>query len=153
MSMSPSGPWVADCIGWIATAVFVASYFFSKPAMLRGLQMLGAALWMCFGILIASKPVIVSNVLVFAAAAWTLARERVLSRSTPSAANRVWRGADVAGRHLGGVAHGFSGANAGVGCSDRRSSESAGPALPHERTQELSSDHLGAGCRNGEGSA
>ncbi len=67
---------LADAVGWMATTVFVASYFFSRPAMLRGLQMLGAALWMTFGMLIASKPVIVSNVLVFAAAAWTLARDR-----------------------------------------------------------------------------
>jgi hypothetical protein len=67
---------IADAVGWMATAVFVASYFFSKPTMLRGLQMVGAVLWMTFGVLIASKPVIVSNVLVFAAAAWTLARKR-----------------------------------------------------------------------------
>jgi hypothetical protein len=66
---------LADTVGWIATAVFVASYFFSKPAMLRGLQMLGAVLWITFGVLIASKPVIASNVLVFSAAAWTLARK------------------------------------------------------------------------------
>lgn len=67
---------LADSIGWMATAVFVASYFFSKSAMLRGLQMLGAALWMTFGLLIASKPVIVANLLVFAAAGWTLVRDR-----------------------------------------------------------------------------
>ncbi|MGH8200155.1 MAG: hypothetical protein ACREVO_07285 [Steroidobacteraceae bacterium] len=67
---------IADAVGWMATAVFVASYFFSRPTMLRGLQMVGAVLWMTFGVLIASKPVIVSNVLVFAAAAWTLARKR-----------------------------------------------------------------------------
>lgn len=67
---------VPDTVGWIATAVFVASYFQSRPAMLRGLQMLGAALWIGFGVLIASKPVIASNVLVLAAAAWTLMRER-----------------------------------------------------------------------------
>lgn len=73
-----------DTMGWIATAVFVASYFFSKPAMLRGLQMLGALLWMTFGVLIASKPVIVSNVLVFSAAAWTLLRNRDASRSAQS---------------------------------------------------------------------
>lgn len=73
--MSVSVP-VPDMVGWIATAVFVASYFFSKPAWLRGLQMLGAALWIVFGVLIASKPVIASNVLVFAAAAWTLLRDR-----------------------------------------------------------------------------
>ena len=65
---------IADTVGWAATAVFVTSYFFSRPAMLRGLQMLGALLWMTFGVLIASKPVIVSNLLVFAAAAWTLFR-------------------------------------------------------------------------------
>lgn len=76
MLMSLSGLTIADSIGWMATAVFVASYFFSKPAMLRGLQMVGAALWMTFGVLIASKPVIVANVLVFAAAAWTLLRRR-----------------------------------------------------------------------------
>jgi hypothetical protein len=83
--MSLSGLSLADSIGWMATAVFVASYFFSKQAMLRGLQMLGAALWMTFGVLIASKPVIVSNVLVFAAAGWTLARERIAARSASSA--------------------------------------------------------------------
>lgn len=76
MSMSP-----ADSVGWIATAVFVASYFFPKPAMLRGLQMLGAMLWMTFGVLIASKPVIAANILVFAAAGWTLMRTRAASRS------------------------------------------------------------------------
>jgi hypothetical protein len=72
---------VPDTVGWIATAVFVASYFFPKPATLRGLQMLGAVLWATFGLLIASKPVIVSNVLVFSAAAWTLLRERASDRS------------------------------------------------------------------------
>ncbi|MGH8295703.1 MAG: hypothetical protein ACRETZ_09435 [Steroidobacteraceae bacterium] len=72
---------VADMVGWVATAVFVASYFFSKPAMLRGLQMLGAALWVAFGVLIASKPVIASNVLVFGAAGWTLLRDRSATRS------------------------------------------------------------------------
>jgi hypothetical protein len=76
---------IPDAVGWIATAVFVASYFFSKPAMLRGLQMLGAALWMSFGVLIASKPVIVANVLVFTAAGWTLARERAGTRCASSA--------------------------------------------------------------------
>ena len=83
--MSLSSLPIADTIGWMATAVFVGSYFFSKPAMLRGLQMLGAALWMAFGVLIASKPVIVSNILVFAAAAWTLRRGRISSRSPSSA--------------------------------------------------------------------
>lgn len=82
--MSLSSLPIADSIGWMATAVFVASYFFPKPMMLRGLQMLGAALWMIFGLLIASKPVIVANVLVFAAAGWTLVRDRAAARSASS---------------------------------------------------------------------
>lgn len=83
--MIATSPSIANAVGWTATAVFVTSYFFSRPAMLRGLQMLGSALWMTFGLLIASKPVIVSNVLVFAAAGWTLLRDRVAVRSAPSA--------------------------------------------------------------------
>jgi hypothetical protein len=67
---------LTDTLGWVATLVFVGSYFFSKPAALRACQMLGAALWIAYGILIAAKPVIAANLLVFAAAAWTLARKK-----------------------------------------------------------------------------
>lgn len=65
--------WI-DCLGWMATAVFVGSYFFSRPAALRGMQMLGALLWMTYGFLISAMPVIVANILVFSAAAWTAFR-------------------------------------------------------------------------------
>lgn len=67
---------LTDWIGWSATAVFVGSYFFRRVAALRGAQMLGAALWILYGVLIAAKPVIAANVLVFAAAAWTLIRDQ-----------------------------------------------------------------------------
>lgn len=69
-----------ELLGWTATAVFVASYFFSTPALLRGLQMLGAALWIVYGAWIAAAPVIAANALVFCAAAWTLARARMRQR-------------------------------------------------------------------------
>lgn len=65
---------VTDWLGWTATAVFVGSYSFRQPAALRGIQMLGAALWIVYGVLIGAKPVIAANALVLAAAAWTLAR-------------------------------------------------------------------------------
>ncbi len=71
----------ADIVGWAATAVFTVSYFFPKPSALRLTQMLGAALWLLFGLLIASKPVIVCNALVLAAAAWTLVRGRGVIRA------------------------------------------------------------------------
>lgn len=60
-----------EYLGWAATAVFVASYFFSRPAALRGAQMLGALLWISYGLYIDALPVVVANGLVFLAAAWT----------------------------------------------------------------------------------
>lgn len=63
-----------DLLGWAATAVFVGSYFFANPSRLRGVQMLGALLWVVYGVLIGAAPVIVANVLVLSAAAWTAFR-------------------------------------------------------------------------------
>lgn len=80
---------LTDWLGWTATAVFVGSYFFRQPAALRGIQMLGAALWILYGVLIAAKPVIAANVLVFGAAAWTLIRNQAQGAKTPVAADRA----------------------------------------------------------------
>jgi hypothetical protein len=66
---------VSESIGWAATAVFVGSYFFARPSLLRGAQMIGALLWLGYGVMINSLPVVVANVLVFAAAAFTLIRK------------------------------------------------------------------------------
>jgi hypothetical protein len=65
--------WI-EILGWAATATFVASYFFARPTWLRGAQMLGALLWMTYGLFIHATPVIVANILVFGAAAWTAFR-------------------------------------------------------------------------------
>jgi len=64
-----------EYLGWVATAVFVGSYFFTRPSLLRAAQMFGALLWMSYGVLIKASPVIVANVLVFSAAAWTIFRK------------------------------------------------------------------------------
>ncbi len=63
-------------LGWVATSLFVSSYFFRRPALLRALQMAGAVLWIVYGAMIGAIPVVVANGLVFAAAAWTLLRSR-----------------------------------------------------------------------------
>ncbi len=62
---------VAQILGWVATAVFVGSYFFVRPAALRAVQMAGSVLWIVYGFLIDATPVIAANALVFTAAAWT----------------------------------------------------------------------------------
>ena len=67
---------MTEILGWVATAVFVGSYFFTRPALLRAAQMGGATLWIVYGAMIGAIPVVVANALVFAAAAWTLFRAR-----------------------------------------------------------------------------
>jgi hypothetical protein len=66
--------WI-DWLGWVATSVFVGSYFLKSPSRLRAVQMLGALLWITYGVLIKASQVIVANALVFSAAAWTVLRQ------------------------------------------------------------------------------
>lgn len=72
-------------LGWMATAVFVGSYFFKRPAALRAMQMAGSVLWIVYGVLIEATPVIAANVLVFTAAAWTFFARDATSATTPAA--------------------------------------------------------------------
>jgi hypothetical protein len=66
----------ADWIGWIATAVFVGSYLCTRADALRKVQMVGAALWVGYGVLTQAAPVIAANVLVLGAAAYASLRAR-----------------------------------------------------------------------------
>jgi hypothetical protein len=59
-----------DLIGWTATAVFVGSYAFRHPDRLRQAQMVGAAIWVGYGVLMQAPPIIVANLLVLGAAGW-----------------------------------------------------------------------------------
>jgi hypothetical protein len=77
---------VTQILGWVATTVFVGSYFFSRPAALRAVQMVGATLWIVYGFLIEATPVIAANALVFAAAAWTCFAARKSRSTAPAAA-------------------------------------------------------------------
>jgi hypothetical protein len=59
---------MTEAIGWIATAVFSASYFFRRPAALRRIQAGAACLWIVYGIKIGALPVVAANAIVAAAA-------------------------------------------------------------------------------------
>ena len=65
-----------EYLGWAATAVFVGSYLCTRSDALMRVQMIGALMWVCYGFLIHAMPVVAANLLVFAAAAWALARQR-----------------------------------------------------------------------------
>ena len=60
-----------DWIGWVATALFASSYFFKQPATLRRVQGFAALAWAAYGAAIHALPVVVANVIVAGAAAWT----------------------------------------------------------------------------------
>jgi hypothetical protein len=63
-----------NLLGWAATAVFSASYFFRQPAALRRIQAVAACLWIAYGILIGAFPVVAANVIVAAAALYSARR-------------------------------------------------------------------------------
>jgi len=64
-----------DYLGWAATAVFVGSYFCRRTGILKRVQMVGALMWTTYGLLIGASPVVVANLLVFGAAAWTVGKD------------------------------------------------------------------------------
>jgi hypothetical protein len=61
----------ADLVGWAATAVFGASYFFREPRTLRLVQAAGALTWLAYGVALRAAPVIVANVIVAGLALWS----------------------------------------------------------------------------------
>lgn len=72
-----------DLVGWLATAVFMVSYFVKGPVQLRRVQGVAAGLWALYGVLIHSVPVIAANILVTGVAVWTSFRKVRPSASPP----------------------------------------------------------------------
>jgi len=67
-----------SAIGWVATGVFSASYFFRAPQTLRRLQAAAACLWIVYGCAIHAWPVVIANLIVAGAAAVTSGPSRQL---------------------------------------------------------------------------
>lgn len=55
---------MAETVGWIATAMFAASYFCRGPVALRIVQASAAAVWIAYGVMIGSRPVVAANVAI-----------------------------------------------------------------------------------------
>jgi hypothetical protein len=64
-----------DWIGYLATAAFASSYFVKRPEVLRRVQAGAAAIWIGYGLLIHSMPVVVANGIVAAIAVVTTFRK------------------------------------------------------------------------------
>lgn len=65
-----------DYVGWAATAVFVGSYLCKRSETLKRVQMIGALMWVAYGLLIQATPVVAANLLVFGAAGWAVTQHR-----------------------------------------------------------------------------
>ena len=60
-----------DEIGWVATGIFTASYFFRQAKSLRLIQAAAACVWMVYGFAIGAMPVVVANAIVAVAAVYS----------------------------------------------------------------------------------
>ena len=61
-------------IGWVATALFSASYFFKRQRTLLAIQIVAASVWILYGLGLGAVPVVVANLVVAASAGWSLWR-------------------------------------------------------------------------------
>lgn len=76
-------------IGWAATSMTVASYFFHNQITLRRVQAVAALVWISYGVAIHARPIIAANVIVTAVAAWSTIREsRRIRRVAADAADQ-----------------------------------------------------------------
>lgn len=84
-----------EWIGWSATAVFVGSYGFRRPGATRIAQILGACLWISYGVLLNARPVILANALVVGAAGLSILRDRRALATTPALATATATSSEV----------------------------------------------------------
>ena len=62
-------------LGWVATALFAASYFCKTSRSMRRFQASAALLWVGYGIWLNALPVIVANVIVATLAVYSDLRQ------------------------------------------------------------------------------
>jgi hypothetical protein len=82
-----------EWIGWAATATFAVSYLYKDPVVLRRWQGGAALLWMSYGFVIHSAPIVVANIIVagLALGSALLSRRRKLeapASATPASSAR-----------------------------------------------------------------
>ena len=81
-----------DWLGWVATAVFLASYACRNQSRLRQTQAAAALVWVGYGVLLHAIPLIVANVLVAAVAVYSsLTPARPTDPDSPAHLSRAGR--------------------------------------------------------------
>ena len=76
---------MGEYVGWIATLVFSGSYLCRGKNALLLIQMIAATIWICYGVAIHSRPVVVANLVVaISAGASALRGRRAPIQAEPS---------------------------------------------------------------------
>ena len=70
-----------DGLGWVATALFAASYFCKTSRAMRRFQASAALLWVGYGIWMNGLPIIVANLIVATLAVYSDWKQPQLSNS------------------------------------------------------------------------
>jgi hypothetical protein len=95
-------------LGWVATSVFAASYFFREASALKRIQAVAACLWIIYGVAIGALPVVVANVIVAGAAIYSSLRPRKALSGVPIKRSREPKlpvvGSSVADERESGIA-------------------------------------------------
>lgn len=60
-----------ELVGWLATALFAASYFCREERSLRLVQGAAAIVWIAYGVALRAAPVVVANAVVATLALWS----------------------------------------------------------------------------------
>lgn len=55
-----------ELIGWIAMGITISSFFFQKMRTLRTINLIGCLLWMVYGTLLVSVPIVLTNMAIAA---------------------------------------------------------------------------------------
>ena len=53
-----------ETLGWIAMVITISSFAFTNMRILRGMNILGCALWITYGGLISSPQIIITNLAI-----------------------------------------------------------------------------------------
>ena len=68
--------WI-EAIGWVAMAITIASFFFSEMKKLRTINFIGCLVWMLYGTLLVSAPIVLTNVAIgLTHTLWFLRKEK-----------------------------------------------------------------------------
>jgi hypothetical protein len=74
-------PILVEALGWIAMFITISSFFFHQMKTLRVVNLIGCLVWMIYGTLIVSTPIVLTNVAILLTHAfWFMKNSKAVDR-------------------------------------------------------------------------